>query len=167
MISTRRTTSVLVLFVGIASALLSWMASNTHALNDMRSAPPVPTTEVRRENHLDHFDSDTLAYYLDNYDGYDVAVMFYASWDTNSHQLAPYWNDIAYKMKAGTTQSKLIMVSAVMSSVVGDFGLIHLIAIILETFTVVPCVYTILITLAFSFFYCRSVVDNVIEFLLV
>jgi len=109
MISARKTTSVLVLFVGIASTLLSWMASNTHALNDMGSAPPVPKTEVRRENNLDHFDSDTLAYYLDNYDGYDVAVMFYASWDTNSHQLAPYWNDIAYKMKAGTTQSKLIM----------------------------------------------------------
>lgn len=67
------------------------------------------TAEVRRENNLDHWDSDTLAYYLDEYPGYDLAVMFYAPWDEYSHKLAPYWNQIAHILDAGTTQSKLIM----------------------------------------------------------
>lgn len=65
--------------------------------------------QVKRENSLDHWDSDTLAYYLDNYPGYDMAVMFYASWDQNSRALAPYWNQIAHEMDAGSTQSKIIM----------------------------------------------------------
>jgi hypothetical protein len=49
------------------------------------------TTRVRREQYLDHLDSDTLAYYLDEYPGHDVAIMFYATWDQYSHTLAPYW----------------------------------------------------------------------------
>jgi hypothetical protein len=48
-------------------------------------------TRVRREKHLDHLDSDSLAYYLDEYPGHDVAIMFYATWDQYSHALAPYW----------------------------------------------------------------------------
>ena len=37
-----------------------------------------PTSKARREGNLDHRDADTLAFYLDNYVGDDVAVMFYA-----------------------------------------------------------------------------------------
>jgi len=104
----RKITSVVVLSIGIAATLLSSMPSNTYALKETGKAPE-KTADVRRENSLDHWDSDTLAYYLDNYPGYDLAVMFYAPWDTNSHQLAPYWNRIADLLGAGTTQSKLIM----------------------------------------------------------
>jgi hypothetical protein len=73
---------------------------------------------------LDHWDADTLAYYLNVdpttgkrlatpsslYPGFDVAIMFYASWCRNCHALAPYWDRIATHLKAGTsTQSKLVM----------------------------------------------------------
>ena len=78
--------------------------------------------QVKRENSLDHWDSDTLAYYLDNYPGYDMAVMFYASWDQNSRALAPYWNQIAHEMDAGSTQSKIIMVSTIMDKLISQFG---------------------------------------------
>jgi len=91
------------------------MATITFALKEKEQSPS-QKTKVRREDSLDHWDSDTLAYYLDNYPGYDLAVMFYAQWDTNSHQLAPYWNRIAVALDAGSTQSNLIMVSATLSS---------------------------------------------------
>ena len=74
--------------------------------------PSQKQARVRREDGLDHWDSDTLAYYLDEYPGYDLAVMFYAPWDDYSQRLAPYWNQIAHILDAGTTQSKLIMVSS-------------------------------------------------------
>ena len=101
--------SALVLSVAIAASLFCWMTEHTHALQEKSGR--VQKTQVRREHGLDHWDSDTLAYYLDNYPGYDQAVMFYASWDTNSHQLAPYWNQIAHDMDAGSSQSKMVMVS--------------------------------------------------------
>ena len=86
------------------------MTINTHAFEE-KMTPMQKKTQVRRDNKLDHWDSDTLAYYLDNYPGYDLAVMFYASWDQNSHALAPHWNEIAFNLDAGSSQSKLIMVS--------------------------------------------------------
>ena len=64
---------------------------------------------VRRERNLEHWDSDTLAYYLDEYPGYDVAILFYAQWDTHSHTLAPYWDRIATMLDAGNDSSRLIM----------------------------------------------------------
>ncbi|KAL3909610.1 MAG: hypothetical protein SGARI_002520 [Bacillariaceae sp.] len=65
---------------------------------------------VKREQNVDHWNSDTLAYYLDNdYPGYDIAIMFYAQWDQYSHALAPYWARIAEIFKAGQSSSKLIM----------------------------------------------------------
>ena len=66
-------------------------------------------TTVRRERNLDHWDSDTLAYYLDDYRGHDVAIMFYAQWDRNSHSLAPYWDRIATLLDAGNSKSRLVM----------------------------------------------------------
>lgn len=81
------------------------------------------STKTRRERFLDHLDPETLAYYLglnpttleplegadDAYVGYDVAVMFYAQWDQNSHALAPYWDKIGERLRAGSKQSKLVM----------------------------------------------------------
>jgi hypothetical protein len=64
---------------------------------------------VRRERNLDHWDSNTLAYFLDEYPGYDAAVMFYAQWDSNSHSLAPYFDRIGTLLEAGTTDSRLVM----------------------------------------------------------
>lgn len=66
-------------------------------------------TPVRRERNLDHWDGDTLAYYLDEYRGNDVAIMFYANWDRNSHALAPYWDRIATVLDAGNSKSRLVM----------------------------------------------------------
>jgi len=85
-----------------------------NALEDYDYGKKPKQTKVIRENNLDHWDSDTLAYYLDEYPGYDLAVMFYAPWDDYSNQLAPYWNQIAHILDAGTTQSKLIMVRIVL-----------------------------------------------------
>eukprot|EP00534_Pseudo-nitzschia_fraudulenta_P001684 CAMPEP_0201117308 /NCGR_PEP_ID=MMETSP0850-20130426/1291_1 /ASSEMBLY_ACC=CAM_ASM_000622 /TAXON_ID=183588 /ORGANISM="Pseudo-nitzschia fraudulenta, Strain WWA7" /LENGTH=441 /DNA_ID=CAMNT_0047381565 /DNA_START=121 /DNA_END=1446 /DNA_ORIENTATION=- len=101
----RKISSMFVLSVGIVSTLFCWMTRDAHALQEAT----VQKTEVRREHNLDHWDSDTLAYYLDNYPGYDLAIMFYARWDTNSQRLAPYWNRIAEILDAGSNQSKLIM----------------------------------------------------------
>ena len=78
-------------------------------------------TATRRERNLDHLNVETMAYYLGihpttlkpvedaGYVGYDVAVMFYAQWDQNSHSLAPYWDKIGTTLRAGSKQSKLIM----------------------------------------------------------
>ena len=98
----------------ISSAFLLWAAiANLFFCNT-----EAQKVEVKRENSLDHWDSDTLAYYLDNYPGYDMAVMFYASWDQNSRALAPYWNQMAHDMDAGSTQSKIIMVSTITDSLI-------------------------------------------------
>ena len=86
-------------------------------------APNSSSTDVatRRERNLDHLNVETLAYYLGvhpttmkpadaaGYVGFDVAVMFYAQWDQNSHSLAPYWDNIGTKLRAGSKQSKLVM----------------------------------------------------------
>eukprot|EP00934_Nitzschia_sp_Nitz4_P007395 Nitzschia sp. Nitz4//scaffold428_size8251//3292//4749//NITZ4_009133-RA/size8251-processed-gene-0.41-mRNA-1//-1//CDS//3329551635//7385//frame0 len=95
--------------------LLSWPFTNyiVQAANEPASysASDYGNTQVqvRREGQLDHWDSDTLAFHLDEYQGYDVAIMFYASWDSNSHALAPYWDAIATQLRAGSVRSKLIM----------------------------------------------------------
>lgn len=64
---------------------------------------------ARREANLDHWDSETLAYYTEEYRGYDVAILFYAQWDRNSHALAPYWDQISRILMAGSSKSRLIM----------------------------------------------------------
>jgi hypothetical protein len=84
------------------SLAASYMDKNTYSVQG-------ETIMARRERNLDHWNSDTLAYYLDEYPGYDVAIMFYASWDQNSHALAPYWDRIATLVDAGNEQSRLIM----------------------------------------------------------
>jgi len=83
----------------------------------------------RRERNLDFMDADTLAYYLgvDAQTGepvfktkqspppapsvynHNVAVMFYAQWDRNSHTLAPTWDRIGQITKAGTETANLIL----------------------------------------------------------
>lgn len=99
--------------------LFCWLSFLTLAL----AAPEKSknTTATRRERNLDHLNVETMAYYLGihpttlkpvedaGYVGYDVAVMFYAQWDQNSHSLAPYWDKIATTLRAGSKQSKLIM----------------------------------------------------------
>mmetsp|Transcript_34092 Transcript_34092/g.80241 ORF Transcript_34092/g.80241 Transcript_34092/m.80241 type:complete len:432 (+) Transcript_34092:189-1484(+) len=101
--------SMLLMSIGIASAILFCMTTTTHGFEAAGRQQAEKKVAVRREKNLDHWDSDTLAYYLDNYPGYDLAVMFYARWDTNSQRLAPYWNQIAAILDAGSSQSKLIM----------------------------------------------------------
>lgn len=77
----------------------------------------------RRENNLDHWDAETFAAYLGvdpttaeplpdsehQYAGIDAAVMFYAKWCKNCHKFAPVWSTIGGLIKAGTTESNLIM----------------------------------------------------------
>eukprot|EP00591_Stephanopyxis_turris_P006108 CAMPEP_0195522180 /NCGR_PEP_ID=MMETSP0794_2-20130614/20087_1 /TAXON_ID=515487 /ORGANISM="Stephanopyxis turris, Strain CCMP 815" /LENGTH=547 /DNA_ID=CAMNT_0040651871 /DNA_START=120 /DNA_END=1760 /DNA_ORIENTATION=+ len=46
---------------------------------------------------------------VDEYTGYDAAVLFYASWCRNCHALAPLWDQIATLTKAGTRKSNVIM----------------------------------------------------------
>lgn len=87
----------------------------------LSSDPYSTAATTRRERNLDHLNPETLAYYLGihpttlepvedaEYVGFDVAVMFFAQWDQNSHNLAPYWDNIGVKLGAGSKQSKLIM----------------------------------------------------------
>ena len=119
MILSRNISSAFVLSVALAANLLCCMIENTHAFEEATGGL-ASKTQLRREDGLDHWDSDTLAYYLDNYPGYDLAVMFYAPWDTNSQRLAPYWNQIAHAMGAGSIQSNLIMVRAVTQRFISD-----------------------------------------------
>jgi thiol-disulfide isomerase/thioredoxin len=79
------------------------------------------TRIARRERNLDHWDAETLAAYLsldaetakplneDTYTGIDAAVMFYAQWCSNCHSFAPVWDTIGQLVKAGTTESNLIL----------------------------------------------------------
>lgn len=93
-----------------------WLLGCQAALDTMYSeydtagkAKVQPAAQSRRERNLDHWDGDTLAYHLDNYAGHDVAIMFYAQWDRNSHSLAPLWDRIATLLDAGSSESRLIM----------------------------------------------------------
>jgi hypothetical protein len=105
-------------FLSILLCLASSVAAPSSATTS--STKPKPKAP-RRERNLDHLDVETVSFYLGispitlkpipeaGYVGYDVAIMFYAQWDTNSHTLAPYWDNIAFKLKAGTKKSNLIM----------------------------------------------------------
>ncbi len=102
------------------------------------SPPSYESTISRRERNLDHWDVDTAAAYLglhpktlqplprfyndkedpnsmdtvevvDEYIGHDAAILFYATWDRNSHAVAPTWDAIATHLHAGTISSNLIM----------------------------------------------------------
>lgn len=92
---------------------LLWTTSSTLGAETTKTSnygsKSMSSVTVRRENNLDHLNSDTLAYYLDEYPGHDVAIMFYATWDSNSHALAPYWNQIATIIDAGSTDSRIVM----------------------------------------------------------
>eukprot|EP00529_Nitzschia_sp_RCC80_P024204 CAMPEP_0113454966 /NCGR_PEP_ID=MMETSP0014_2-20120614/8134_1 /TAXON_ID=2857 /ORGANISM="Nitzschia sp." /LENGTH=447 /DNA_ID=CAMNT_0000346385 /DNA_START=1 /DNA_END=1344 /DNA_ORIENTATION=+ /assembly_acc=CAM_ASM_000159 len=95
---------------GWAGLTLLFQAECTGAIETNSYGVGGKTTRVRRERNLDTWDSDTLAYHLDTeYPGYDVAIMFYAPWDTHSQTLAPYWDRIATVLNAGSSQSRLIM----------------------------------------------------------
>ena len=88
-----------------------------------QKAKTYETIISRREHNLDHWDAETLAAYLGldpntakplsdsehQYAGIDAAVMFYAQWCTNCHKFAPVWSTIGGLVKAGTTESNLIM----------------------------------------------------------
>lgn len=92
---------------------------------DIPDGSTITTTLPRRERHLDFMDAATLAYYLglDEVTGeklttppapsdsnHNVAVMFYAQWDRNSHSLAPIWDQIGQILVAGSRQpSNLIL----------------------------------------------------------
>jgi hypothetical protein len=107
----------LVLYLFIFFCLTASAVSSSTAASNTKPKAKAP----RRERNLDHLDVETVSFYLGispitwkpipeaGYVGYDVAVMFYAQWDTNSHTLAPYWDNIAFKLKAGTKKSNLIM----------------------------------------------------------
>lgn len=92
-----------------ASTTTTTTSSNNQDKNNNGSTSSNSVVTVRRQDHLDFWDSDTLAYYLDEYRGYDTAVFFYASWDTNSHAIVPYWDQIATYLSAGHVSSNLIM----------------------------------------------------------
>lgn len=65
---------------------------------------------IMRVKSLDYLDAAALRYYLSAPEReYDVAVMFYASWCDNCHALAPVWEQISRILKAGTTDSRMIV----------------------------------------------------------
>ena len=87
-----------------------WQLSSSAGYMDKNSySSKGQVQKVRRERNLDHWDSDTLAYYLDDYPGFDIAIMFYAPWDSNSRTLAPYWDRMATQLDAGNSRSRLVM----------------------------------------------------------
>eukprot|EP00980_Cylindrotheca_fusiformis_P027224 scaffold19424_cov142-Cylindrotheca_fusiformis.AAC.8 len=84
-------------------------AQSEAAGDSARAAASERTAIVRRERNLDFWDDDTLAYYTNEYRGHDVAIMFFAQRDRNSHALAPYWDRIATLLDAGNSKSRLVM----------------------------------------------------------
>lgn len=102
--------------------LLATISSNIVSVYSQSNA--YETHISRRDRNLDHWDADTLAAYLNldpdtgkplpegtspGYVGIDASVMFYAQWCTNCHKFAPVWDTIGQLVKAGTTESNLIM----------------------------------------------------------
>lgn len=77
----------------------------------LAAASSVQGVEVFRKNNIDYLNAETLQYFLnaDNVKDYDVTVMFYASWDSNSRRLAPAWGQIAKLTNAGSQESSLIV----------------------------------------------------------
>lgn len=124
------------LFIRILALLVSTccqleLTSAAGYMDQNAYTPQGKAQKVRRERNLDHWDSDTLAYHLDEYQGFDVAIMFYAMWDKNSQSLAPYWDQIATKLDAGTTRSRLVMalfdceLNVAHSELCGAVGITH------------------------------------------
>lgn len=68
------------------------------------------SAKVERKRYLDYLDAETMEYYLEapRLD-HDVVVLFYASWDRNSHALAPIYGQIAKLLDAGSEDSHLIL----------------------------------------------------------
>ena len=113
----------------LVQSSVSSAAAATGSSKQRQAATGIP----RRERNLDHLDVETLAYYTgldpvtmkpidvdpndnDNddgvsssYVGYDVAVMFYAQRSEECHTLAPYWDNIALRLNAGSKSSNLVM----------------------------------------------------------
>jgi thiol-disulfide isomerase/thioredoxin len=72
-------------------------------------APKAPGG-VKRIKNLDYLDAATVRYYLSAPTAdYDVAILFYAQWCKNCHALAPVWDQISRILKAGTTDSNVIV----------------------------------------------------------
>ena len=74
----------------------------------------VAEADVMRPYNLDYLDVETMKYYLEpdphrpTHD-YDVAVLYYAQWDSNSHAFAPIWDKIGRLLHAGSKEANLIM----------------------------------------------------------
>lgn len=104
-----------------ASPRLRWLSlvSLLLLVANIRSSNASTTKDVFRKNNLDYFNVETLDYFLSldanaNHQttstlDYDVAVLFYANWDRNSHVIAPMWGQIAHLLQAGTVDSQLVM----------------------------------------------------------
>ncbi|KAL7564055.1 hypothetical protein ACA910_006958 [Epithemia clementina (nom. ined.)] len=91
---------------------LQWASSSSSSSTSNNKM--LVQADVMRPYNLDYFDTETMNYYLgDNGQppkhDYDVAVLFYAQWDTNSHKFAPIWDTIGRLLHAGSKESNLIM----------------------------------------------------------
>ena len=69
---------------------------------------------VMRPYNLDYLNVETLQYYIQYEPSpprheYDIAILYYAQWDSNSHSFAPLWDQIGKLLHAGSKESKLIM----------------------------------------------------------
>jgi hypothetical protein len=98
---------MMVAFSILLLLLWAWSLSSCQAVGEGSYAKKQQV--VRREYYLDHWDADTLAYFLDNYAGYDAAIMFYAPSNNNSYAFSPLWRLIGELLHAGSSQSRLIM----------------------------------------------------------
>lgn len=67
--------------------------------------------KLMRKNNLDYLDIATMEHFLDPdvRTDYNVAVLFYAQWDRNSHAFAPLWDKMSRQIRAGTKDSRIIM----------------------------------------------------------
>eukprot|EP00521_Asterionellopsis_glacialis_P007102 CAMPEP_0195284888 /NCGR_PEP_ID=MMETSP0707-20130614/2924_1 /TAXON_ID=33640 /ORGANISM="Asterionellopsis glacialis, Strain CCMP134" /LENGTH=558 /DNA_ID=CAMNT_0040344295 /DNA_START=141 /DNA_END=1817 /DNA_ORIENTATION=- len=122
--------------LGLLSFQLFVSTTTTIASASSSASASYSANTARRERNLDHWDADTLAFYLGidvktgeplvspsslteddegddipvrQYAGHDAAVLFYAQWCNNCHRVAPYWDAIATHMNAGSVKSQLIM----------------------------------------------------------
>jgi thiol-disulfide isomerase/thioredoxin len=91
-------------------SMMRWWLLTAAVLVCTVTAKATAKQDVKRLNNLDYLDAAALRYYLSAPQAdYDVAIMFYAQWCTNCHSLAPVWDQISRILKAGTTDSKVIV----------------------------------------------------------
>jgi hypothetical protein len=108
---------VVLLGTSLQSSCQTDEQKETSSSSSSSSLSNPPKLQAKRDRNLDLWDADTLAYHIDHYPGYDVAIMFFEQGDRNSYSLARMWDGIATHLQAGSSSSRLIMAQSLIVNI--------------------------------------------------